>query len=404
MGKHSKVGTGGRAEEGPQTEGSCLGVLDIGSQTTTLALFSIVDGRRVERREQVRVALPLVLLLSGDGRFPPEAVEKTLRIVQKLGRHARRRGFGDPLCVATSAVREAVNGSTLLAELVERAGVHAELLDGRAEARAAARAVTGTLPVRHGMFFDLGGGSLQVGLLKNGHCERAESLPLGSLRLADAWLAHDPPKGKELERMTDYVESALESIPWFRGALPGPLVGVGGTIRALAEADRLARGWPVRHSHGYWMSTDRLGNIGSRLAKMTRQERASLAGVRRHRVRSVVAGAFVARALLRVGGFDGVRVCGFGLRDGVAYQAFRSRSPPAPHRPAPSLHEAVRLANDGAGAAAWVAALLKRPVLGYYQEEVLAAAGMLGDAGALSALGRYDFEADASAAPRVRAR
>lgn len=352
-----------------------LGVLDIGSQTTTLALFRAGRGR-VRRSEQVRVALPLVRHVGPGGRLSPEAVSETARVVGELGRHARRRGCQKLRCVATSAVRDATNAPDVLARLAARCGVVPEILDGRAEGEAAGLAVTSTLPVAEGGFFDLGGGSLQIGRLRDGRCERVESFPLGALRVALEHLRADPPCPADVDALDARVRAVLAEHAWF-GGLP-LLVGVGGTIRALAKVDRLAHRWPVRHSHGYWLSADALDVVVDRLVAVSPRERARL-GVPRHRVGTVLSGALVVRALLQATGAEGVRVCGFGLRDGVAYQVMGAPASPPTPRAGPAWGHALALAEQvREGGRTARAALLTEPLPGWYQEEVVAAGALLG--------------------------
>lgn len=359
----------------PRRSGGPLGVLDIGSQTTTLALFLTGRGR-VRRAEQVRVALPLARHVSPGEGLSAKAVSETARVVRDLDRHARRRGCRRLLCVATSAVRDAANAPDVIAEVAARCGVVPEILDGRAEGEATGLAVTTTLPVRDGCFFDLGGGSLQIGLLRDGRCARVESFPLGALRMAVAHLRGDRPAPEDADALEERVVEALAAHPWFRGA--GPLVGVGGTIRALAKVDRLATGWPVRHSHGYWLSAGAIHAGVDRLAALPATKRAAL-GVPRHRVGSVLSGALVIRAVLRASEAEGVRVCGFGLRDGVAYRVMECPAPRSPPRGLPEWERAMALADRIRERGRSVRdRLLTEPLPGWYQEEVVAAGASLG--------------------------
>ncbi|MFN7146816.1 MAG: hypothetical protein ACK4YP_23785 [Myxococcota bacterium] len=357
-------------------------MVDIGSQTTTLALFTVADDR-VRRDEQVRVPLPLVRHVLPDRGLSSEAVSEAARIVRKLGRHARRRGCSSVRCVATSAVRDAANAPDVLAEVAERAGVEPELLDGRAEGEAAAVAVLRTLPVRDGAFFDLGGGSLQIGRLEGGRCATVESLPLGSLRLALSHLPDDPPGRADLDALSAATEAALAPFaPLLASTL---LVGVGGTVRALAKVDRRAHGWPVAHSHGYWLSEEALDDILRRLARRPARERSEL-GVPAHRVHSIVAGAVAVRGVLRMTAARGVRVCGFGLRDGVAYQTLDVPHPGRAHRDGPDWAVAAELVERADGRRATLRRLLRKPRPGWYQEELIAAAAELGHEDAQAAV------------------
>ena len=51
------------------------------------------------------------------------------------------------------------------------------------------------LPVTSGFTFDVGGGSAEISAFRDRRLVRSWSMPLGSLRMSDAFLVSDPPDG-----------------------------------------------------------------------------------------------------------------------------------------------------------------------------------------------------------------
>jgi exopolyphosphatase/guanosine-5'-triphosphate,3'-diphosphate pyrophosphatase len=176
----------------------------------------------------------------------------------------------------------------------------------------------GGLPVEHGAFFDLGGGSLQVGRFRARRLLGAVSVPLGALRVSDRFLRSDPPAAREIRRLRDHARGVL------REAGLGPLggdeeaVGTGGTLRNLARIDQRASGYPIPRLHGYVLSRRRLREIVNELAGVQQKKRARVAGLNADRRDTVVGGGLVIEALLEALGADHVVVSAEGVREGVA--------------------------------------------------------------------------------------
>ena len=102
------------------------------------------------------------------------------------------------------------------------------------------------LPVASGLLFDLGGGSMQVSHFRDRRLGRAASLPLGALRLSEAFLESDPPRPS---RDPAPARPRLEA-PQARAGRAGSAVastwsGTGGTLRNLAKIDRNAHRYPI---------------------------------------------------------------------------------------------------------------------------------------------------------------
>src|SRR6202012_760215 len=111
-----------------------VAVIDIGTNSTRLLIADVVDGRvtPVERRSTVtRLGRGVDL----SGRLAAEAVEAACAAIDPYVATLRELGIEAVDAVATSAVRDAENGSAFIAELRERFALSARVLDGDEEAR-----------------------------------------------------------------------------------------------------------------------------------------------------------------------------------------------------------------------------------------------------------------------------
>jgi exopolyphosphatase/guanosine-5'-triphosphate,3'-diphosphate pyrophosphatase len=221
--------------------------------------------------------------------------------------------------------------------------------------------------VSDGLFFDLGGGSLQISRFAGRRLGPGWSLPLGALRLSHRFLQDDPPAGSELRRLLRHVRNQLAKarVP----ALPagGELVGTGGTLRNLAKVDRAARDYPIERLHGYVLARDRVAAIVRVLARQPLARRDRIAGLSDERGDSIVGGALAIEALMDHVGARHIRVSGQGSREGIVHALLRDSLPsPAVVRQASLASFARRFATFDAATAERrraLAAVLARQLL-----------------------------------------
>ena len=396
-----------------QPRPSRVGVIDIGSSTATLALYQGGSGGFVDRVDQVGQPLRLMRALAGGKVLTRDAITRTVDAMRTFHRRAQAFGAERLDAFATSAVRDATNRGALVAAIRAATGIELVVISGEDEARAAAASAVNTLPLVDGVVVDIGGGSIQLAQVHARRVRDVVSLPLGSLRLTDALLRGDPPTGAEMVALRRHADAALRAHPWLRDIGRPVVVGIGGTIRALAKLRRRARVWPVQHGHGFLLTLDDVLASVDVLSRMPQSARVDVPGLASHRVDTIVAGAVVVASVMRVIGADSMLVSTYGLREGFAAAALhgegalrdvreaglRGRFPCPGGAARRASVRAIRLFDrsrrrhglspadrPALAAATWIAAtdasdplrVLREPLQGHTQAEVLTAARLLG--------------------------
>jgi exopolyphosphatase/guanosine-5'-triphosphate,3'-diphosphate pyrophosphatase len=163
---------------------------------------------------------------------------------------------------------------------------------------------------------------LQVGRFRSRRLVGALSVPLGSLRVSDAFLKSDPPTPRELRKLREHVRETLEEAGVKQLRAGEQLVGTGGSLRNLAKVDQRASDYPIVRLHGYELARRRLHEIALSLAG-ERQKKRRAPGLNADRRDSVVGGAIVIETLMEVLGADAVVVSGQGVREGLALSIAR---------------------------------------------------------------------------------
>ena len=317
-----------------------VAVIDIGSNSGRVVVYRAETEGGLRIQATTRAALRLVREVEKGHALSPEAIERTLEALRDFRALSVGAGASRSVAVATAALRDSENAAALLERIRTELGLAVEIISGEQEARYGfVGAVTG-LPVEHGVLFDLGGGSMQLTRFHERRLVKSWSLPLGSLRLSDAFLSSDPPKPGEIRRLQDHVRAALEQTGLPRLTAGEALVGTGGTVRNLAKIDRRTREYPIARIHGYVIAAGRLKATVTMLAERRAKERKSVPGLNEDRGDSIVGGGLAVQALVESLDAREIQVSGQGVREGVALD-----SPGTDALPPPAAVRAASLAS-----------------------------------------------------------
>jgi exopolyphosphatase / guanosine-5'-triphosphate,3'-diphosphate pyrophosphatase len=299
-----------------------IALLDLGSNAVRFVLARVKPGVgfRVLRQERTQTRL-------GGGRpgtLPREAVDETLRAVRRFLRGLRRdrAASGDErplrfIAIATAAVRDAVNRDRLLGPLRREEGIDVRVLTGAEEARLAASAAIEDLSRRfHGVIADLGGGSLQLTMVRRGRIARTASVPLGTVRMTRRFVRADPPEPRELRALRAEIRRQIDAVlPTARRG--DAIVGLGGTIRTLARMHIVKRRGRRRHRQGLRLDQPDITAIRARLEAVSLRQRRKLKGMTVERADTILAGAILVEEALISGNYRTLVVSTRGVRDGV---------------------------------------------------------------------------------------
>jgi len=295
-----------------------VAVIDIGSNSGRVIVYLHEAGGHLRILAGSRASLRLVRDLDEGGALVPAAQERVLETLRDFRSVGRGSGVGRFVAVGTSALRDAPNGAAFLRRVKRELGLEIRLLSGFEEARFGFLGAVGGLPVDTGVQFDLGGGSLQIARFHARRMLGATSVPLGALRVSDAFLRTDPPTSGEARRVREHVREVLADAGLAPLAKGEGLVGTGGTLRNLARVEQRQSGYPISRLHGFTLSRRRLREVTLALLKLRQRKRGRTPGLNQDRRDSVVGGGLVVETLMEVLGAEEVVVSGQGVREGLA--------------------------------------------------------------------------------------
>jgi exopolyphosphatase / guanosine-5'-triphosphate,3'-diphosphate pyrophosphatase len=295
-----------------------LAVIDLGSNSFRLVVFSWVDGLWWKRTDEIHEPVRVGEGLDASGALGDEPMERALETLELYAHFCRATGVSEIRPVATSAIRDASNREAFLRAARRRSGLKVEVLSPEEEARYGYLAAVNSTTLSDGVALDLGGGSMQLTRVEGRLGADSGSWPLGAVRMTERFLPGERAKGKQIKALREHLASTLQEADWLgRG---GRLVGIGGTVRNLAAAAELAAELPSYGVQGFSVSRAALDSLVDELASLPASERSSVPGIKAARGDLILAGAIVVQEVMEAGGFEALEATEAGLREGVFYE------------------------------------------------------------------------------------
>ena len=254
----------------------------------------------------------------------PDAIETTLKVLERFAQEARDLGAKGIVASATSAARDASNGKVFLDGAKSRAGLDVEIISGAEEARLSFASAFSDFGGQHPLVvLDIGGGSTEfIYGSPSGEVTFRHSFDVGSVRLTERHVKTDPPSHAELESIDAMLTKTFSTIP----APPAgfKMVGVAGTVTTLCAVARRVEPYDPTLIHGAVVRLDEVNAALTRLASLPTSLRKTVPGLQPKRADVIVAGGLIFRAAMRSLGVEEVIVSDRGLRWGLLADRFGS--------------------------------------------------------------------------------
>ncbi|HEY0321051.1 MAG TPA: Ppx/GppA phosphatase family protein [Pyrinomonadaceae bacterium] len=303
-----------------------LAAIDVGSNSIKLVVVdaATADSFAVLAREKEVVRLGHETLRQG--HLSNSAIDRASDCIKRFRSIAEARGATRIVAIATASVREADNATEFIDEVERRTGLRLEILSGIEEARLIGLAASKASARRDAPLvnIDIGGGSTEISLMRDGAPASLFSVKLGAVGLTERFLTSDPVRPKELRALRGEVRGALERpARELRGASWQQATGTSGTIIAIGEALRLRTLRDVdkrtlaAQPAGAEIVFAQLERFNERLAAMTFEERKGVPGISAQRAEIIVAGGQILEGVMKSLGMNLLRTCDWALREGV---------------------------------------------------------------------------------------
>src|ERR1700690_2687080 len=215
-----------------------IAAIDAGSNAVRLSIARAYSALDIEPLLTERYPLRL-----GEGvfirhRFSADTLKKSVKAVPHLAEIMDEFGVSKYRAVATSASREAANRKSFVRRVKKTSGLVLEVISPKEESRLGREAVIAAMgpEAQPRCIVDLGGGSLELSLLRDHSVFGGAQLPIGTVRLLTTLNIHGAMRPVQAEQVRRYVRALLESrLPNRPNLADQVAVAIGGNAETLAN-------------------------------------------------------------------------------------------------------------------------------------------------------------------------
>jgi exopolyphosphatase/guanosine-5'-triphosphate,3'-diphosphate pyrophosphatase len=254
--------------------GPSVAVIDIGSNSIKILIAARNEAGALASLHYRTIDSRISAGLSrAEPRLTEEGMTRGIEAIISLLADASIHAPAKTILVATSAVRDALNGADFIARVHAATGHTIRLLSGDKEANLIGRGLTCDPALHHlrdFYVFDLGGGSLECLAFRDRKITQAVSLQLGCVRLTEKFITDStlPLTTNQAIAIATYTRDIFAR-SGFTFSLPPTAVaiGTGGTlttvrtITAARDGQTLAKASPNLPLTGLCTLLDRLGAL-----------------------------------------------------------------------------------------------------------------------------------------------
>lgn len=251
-----------------------------------------------------------------------DAMARGLSCLSRFAAIMREHGVIQLRAVATSAVRDAINGQTFVEQVRQETGISLSIIDGDTEGALTLAGVLAGLDQEYDkiLLFDIGGGSTEYTLAQRGQVRFIRSLPLGVVRLTEGKVTPEAMHEKisrELNALGREME--LTGFPVSNGM---PLIGTAGTATTIAAISMEMQDYDYRKVNNAIISKTKIIEIYERLLPLSHEERLKIPGLEKGREDLIIAGLLITLHTMEMFGIDTLKVSDYGLLEGLIVSGY----------------------------------------------------------------------------------
>lgn len=321
-------------------------VLDLGSNSVKLSHYAMDTHNTFKLYSKNSVRLKLFEGLTDDGIMRTEYIDRTVDILKLFKEKIDFEGIHHIVAVATSAIRDAKNRNEIINRIHDETGFDFKILSDADEAQYSYAGAIRMLHIPSVLFFDLGGGSLEVVVAKDYKIKSANSFQLGALRLTQKFSNNSEYKQVDFDSMKKHISKTLlepkdigirDTDTFLKGddASHGnstfAVVGVGGALRSITKYVQAKKEYPLSKTHNYELTVGDLEDMWKKISDLSPEKIAKISTISTDRADTIRAAVLVILQFLKKMGSEKIIVSAHGLREGALalslqhYNAFNSQ-------------------------------------------------------------------------------
>ena len=302
---------------------NAVAVIDVGSNSIKLLVAALREDGSIQTKFSETVETRISEGISHElPVLTKAAMTSGVETIIELLRQAREFKPDRIAIVATSAVRDAMNGMDFIDAVEEATGIEMRVLSGIEEATYIGRGLACDPAIegkRDFIQMDIGGGSLELIRLRDAQIDEAISLRLGAVRISERFIgdAQAPVTNHAEIAIRAYITAELTQSRFSFTPDTLPLIATGGAF-VVSRAVLAAQAGVDIEDHSATLCYDDLEALKSRLCGLSLHERLAVPHLPASRADIIPTALITILALLQHAGRQEITHSFYNLRYGIA--------------------------------------------------------------------------------------
>jgi len=285
--------------------------IDIGSNAVRMLVANVVEYEKKTiflKNSLVRIPVRLGQDAFSEGKISEVNIKRIIKSMKAFKLLMKVHGVKDYLAFATSALREAKNGSKVVEKVLEKSGIKIEIIDGKKEAKIISNTtIFDTISKdKTFLYVDVGGGSTEFSVLIKGKRTYSKSFKIGTVRLLNDKVSDETWQAAE-EWVNEHTQDHEKIY----------LLGTGGNINKLHKMAGIKDDRPISYLT--------LNALSNKLNLRTYEERIVKLGLNPDRSDVILPAAKLFLKTLNWSGAKDIYVPKVGLSDGMIRELCKNK-------------------------------------------------------------------------------
>ena len=288
------------------------GAVDIGSNAIRLLVVTVIEQNGKDtifkKTSLVRVPIRLGAEVFVNGKISEYSAKRMLDAMKAFSLLMKTHDVKRYRACATSAMREASNGTQIAQTIKEKSGIEINIIDGNDEAAIIASTDLKSLIQDDKVFLyvDVGGGSTELTIFANGETLTSQSFKIGTVRLLENLVEEDIWKQMEawIKKETKIFKKVL-------------MIGSGGNINTIYKKSGKKIGKPLSYIY--------LSNYYKTLKSLTYEERITELDMNPDRADVVIPATKIYLSAMKWSKSKSMYVPKIGLSDGIVKSLYNEK-------------------------------------------------------------------------------
>ncbi len=292
--------------------------IDIGSNSIRLLIAEVENNKIKNIIYQQKATTRLATNIDKTSMLAKEPFENSINVLADFKALLERYGVKNVITVATSAVREAKNGSEFI-DAAKKIGIEISIISGNEEGLLEYMGVCSGLDLNSNpLILDVGGGSSEIIYKLENNDIHTESHKIGVVKMADMFdFKHN--NTDNLEKCQLYINDFFKNV-----TIPNNIenfIATAGTATTLAAIDMQMTEYDYTKVNGYTIHINNINHILHRIYNTPYNKRIDIKGMDKGREDLIIPGILIILEILNKTSLDNIMVSDFGLREGAVVRA-----------------------------------------------------------------------------------